>query len=58
MQVVLRESLSGANKEDIAFPEDSEIWQWSLQIEHLESLQLRISGGDAQVITIRLMYSM
>lgn len=47
--MVLRESLSGVNKEDIEFPEDSETWQWSLQIEHLESLQLRLSGGDAQV---------
>ncbi|XP_019864502.1 PREDICTED: uncharacterized protein LOC100641450 isoform X1 [Amphimedon queenslandica] len=53
-RVVLRESLSGANKEDIAFPEDSEIWQWSLQIEHLESLQLRISGGDAQEVMMDL----
>ena len=47
--MVLRESLSGASRDDIQFPEDSETWPWSLQLQHLESIQLLILGSDIQV---------
>jgi hypothetical protein len=52
-QVVLREALSGANKEAIEFPEDSQTFRYSLQLQHLESLVLLyLSGGDIQEITV------
>ena len=47
--MVLRESLSGASRDDIQFPEDSETWPWSLQLQHLESIQLLLVGSDIQV---------
>lgn len=47
--MVLRESLSGASRDDIQFPEDSETWPWSIQLQHLESIQLLLLGSDIQV---------
>lgn len=52
LQAVLRDTLSGSGREELEFPEDSEVWVWSESLKHLESIQLMLSDGDLQVQSI------